>query len=183
MTTCKTAGCEDQVCARGLCKRCYNKQWRGENASYFQEYRRVHAAERAAYTKRWRAENSERWAEWWASYYSANKDRYAAHCANRSAKLRGEAFKERVSRKRLREMDGDNCCYCNVGLSFSGRARGEWIPNAAEVDHVVPLAHGGEHSYMNTALACATCNRAKGRSYGWTVLSGHRLAEIYQGVE
>lgn len=31
-----------------------------------------------------------------------------------------------------------------------------------DVDHVVPLAHGGEHSYANTQPAHPSCNRSKG---------------------
>jgi 5-methylcytosine-specific restriction endonuclease McrA len=30
------------------------------------------------------------------------------------------------------------------------------------VDHVVPLARGGEHSYANTQPACPPCNMSKG---------------------
>jgi 5-methylcytosine-specific restriction endonuclease McrA len=30
------------------------------------------------------------------------------------------------------------------------------------LDHIVPLARGGEHSYANTQPAHPTCNRRKG---------------------
>jgi 5-methylcytosine-specific restriction endonuclease McrA len=33
---------------------------------------------------------------------------------------------------------------------------------APEIDHVVPLARGGEHTYANTACAHRRCNQAKG---------------------
>ena len=32
----------------------------------------------------------------------------------------------------------------------------------SKLDHVVPLAKGGEHSYANVKTACADCNLRKG---------------------
>jgi 5-methylcytosine-specific restriction endonuclease McrA len=33
-----------------------------------------------------------------------------------------------------------------------------------DVDHVIPLALGGEHSYANVRLSHVPCNRRRGRS-------------------
>lgn len=52
------------------------------------------------------------------------------------------------SRSRLLERDGHRCGYC-----------GE---KAGTVDHVVPLARGGETSWLNTVAACFKCNNKKG---------------------
>lgn len=172
---CASVGCSSGAVAKGFCKRCYNAQWRANNAGYFAKYRKTHRDERTAYTRQWRADNADRWRAWWDAYYQENKSRYAEHCSNRSAKLRGEAYREQVTRKQLRHLDGDACCYCGIEMTFAVRPKGTWVSNAAEVDHVIPLAAGGEHSYMNTALACATCNRKKAASLGWEVREGHRL--------
>lgn len=34
--------------------------------------------------------------------------------------------------------------------------------DAATIDHVYPLAHGGAHTPGNVVVACAPCNRLKG---------------------
>lgn len=131
--------------------------------------------------RRWREENPEEWEAWKSEYYERNKARYAEHCSKRVAVLRGAAFVERVAKKKLREMDGDRCAYCEVDLSFAPKRRGEWRADAAEVDHVIPVSAGGMHSYANTALACAKCNREKGSSTRWNLTAGHRLAQTTGG--
>jgi hypothetical protein len=45
-------------------------------------------------------------------------------------------------------IDGQQCVYC-------------WFCPATTLDHVVPLARGGEHSLNNLAPACAGCNSHK----------------------
>jgi 5-methylcytosine-specific restriction endonuclease McrA len=40
--------------------------------------------------------------------------------------------------------------------------RGTTQPNAPELDHIVPLALGGAHTYANTQCACRECNQDKG---------------------
>ena len=42
------------------------------------------------------------------------------------------------------------------------RLRGTIKPNAPELDHIVPLSLGGEHSRRNTQCLCRECNQAKG---------------------
>jgi 5-methylcytosine-specific restriction endonuclease McrA len=37
-----------------------------------------------------------------------------------------------------------------------------WMPKAPTVDHIIPLASGGTHTWGNVQLACAACNSAKG---------------------
>jgi 5-methylcytosine-specific restriction endonuclease McrA len=35
-------------------------------------------------------------------------------------------------------------------------------PDSPELDHIVPLALGGEHTYVNTQCLCRDCNGKKG---------------------
>jgi predicted nucleic acid-binding Zn ribbon protein len=56
--------------------------------------------------------------------------------------------------------DGWRCHLC--GVKTPSRLRGTYDDRAPEVDHIVPIAAGGEHSYRNTACACRRCNIAKG---------------------
>ena len=56
--------------------------------------------------------------------------------------------------------DGWTCQLC--GIATPAELRGTYEDNAPEVDHIVPLAAGGEHSMVNMQCACRRCNLAKG---------------------
>lgn len=58
------------------------------------------------------------------------------------------------------ERDGWRCqiCHCATPRRYRGTMR----PNAPELDHIVPLALGGAHTYTNTQCACRSCNGSKG---------------------
>lgn len=64
------------------------------------------------------------------------------------------------------ERDGWRCQIC--GVATPQRLRGSFKPNAPELDHIVALSRGGEHSKANTQCACRRCNGAKsnGRPVG-----------------
>jgi hypothetical protein len=55
--------------------------------------------------------------------------------------------------------DGWRCHLC--GIRTPEKLRGTYQPNAPELDHIVPLSVGGEHSPTNTACACRKCNLMK----------------------
>lgn len=67
------------------------------------------------------------------------------------------AFIEPVDRIKVFDRDGWVCRICGVKT-----IRKPYQPNSAELDHVVPIARGGEHSYQNTQCACRRCNGMKG---------------------
>ena len=51
--------------------------------------------------------------------------------------------------------------------------RGTYDDDAPELDHIITLSEGGEHSYRNTQCACRKCNGEKsGRSMGQLLLLG-----------
>lgn len=82
----------------------------------------------------------------------------------RTARLKGKARKraatvESVSPARVFERDGWMCHLCG-GKTLKDK-RGTYHPKAPELDHIVPLSKGGEHSYRNTACAHRKCNAAK----------------------
>jgi len=84
--------------------------------------------------------------------------------ARRAADARRRALKrsarvEAFTRQDIADRDGWLC-----GLCCSAIDPGlEWPhPMSPSVDHVVPLALGGEHSMANTQLAHLTCNTRKG---------------------
>lgn len=103
------------------------------------------------------------------SEYGSPRSKFCSDdCSNRHMK--------RVSRKRERarmrtahvepvnpikvfDLDGWRCqlCRCSTPRKLKGTTK----PNAPELDHIVALAKGGEHSYRNTQLLCRACNSAK----------------------
>jgi 5-methylcytosine-specific restriction endonuclease McrA len=62
------------------------------------------------------------------------------------------AFVENVDRKTLYERDKGVCGICKGPVSYEQMT----------IDHIVPLARGGLHSYANTQPAHEECNLAKG---------------------
>lgn len=70
--------------------------------------------------------------------------------AKRRARLKGASV-ENVDPSVVLKRDAGVCGICHEPLI------GEW-----HLDHVVPLARGGEHSYKNTQAAHPLCNMSKG---------------------
>lgn len=84
--------------------------------------------------------------------------------ANRSArKLRLRCVTvESVNPLVVLRRDKWKCQLC--GKKTSPTLRGSYADAAPEVDHIVPIAMGGEHSYRNVQCACRKCNLAKSAS-------------------
>jgi hypothetical protein len=99
--------------------------------------------------KAWRDANPEK------AQANSRKGRSA-----RRARLR-EAFVEQVDPRVLYERDEGCCGFCG----------GQVDPASFDVDHAVPLAAGGEHSYVNTRIAHPTCNRRQGRKTALAVVA------------
>lgn len=59
--------------------------------------------------------------------------------------------------------DGWQCQIC--GETTPQSLRGTTEARAPELDHRVPLARGGSHTWGNVQCACRACNLAKGSSY------------------
>lgn len=76
----------------------------------------------------------------------------------RKLRLRGVAV-EAVNPLIVLDRDKWTCQLC--GVKTPERLRGTYDARAPEVDHIIPLAEGGEHSYRNTQCACRQCNLAK----------------------
>lgn len=109
--------------------------------------RRVKERERA-----WREANVSHLRESGRAYYRKNRDRFLLHSRNRRAKKRSSPgaithadIEEVLNLQRWR------CAYCRSSL------RTEY-----HVDHIIPLARGGEHSRANIQATCPKCNLQKG---------------------
>jgi hypothetical protein len=79
--------------------------------------------------------------------------------AQRRARMR-DAEREPVDPIAVFDRDGWRCQLC--GVATSRRFRGTCQSNAPEMDHIVPLAVGGSHTYANVQCSCRQCNIAKG---------------------
>jgi len=82
----------------------------------------------------------------------------------RIAKLKREALErgvnaERVDPFKVFARDKWRCKLC--GRATPKSKRGTYEDDAPELDHIVPLARGGAHTYLNTQCACRRCNGLK----------------------
>jgi 5-methylcytosine-specific restriction endonuclease McrA len=122
-------------------------------------------------------------AKWWASGFCSvlcrgrhTRDTPAYRVRKRSwlkadkAKKRGVTV-EVFDPLEVLERDGWRCHLC--GYMTRKAMRGTYHPKAPELDHIVPISKGGEHSRRNTACACRSCNQTKlNRSLGQLRLIG-----------
>lgn len=85
--------------------------------------------------------------------------RIAGKNHRKRARHHGVAY-EPVSRVKLFERDRWRCQVC--GVRTPKRLMGSIEPNAPEMDHRIPMAMGGPHTWANLQCACRRCNGAKG---------------------
>ena len=86
------------------------------------------------------------------------------------ARLYGGAY-EAVNPIAVFIRDGWKCQLC--GCNTNRKMRGTSHDRAPELDHIIPLSRGGDHSYINTQCSCRECNIAKGnRPQGQLLLFG-----------
>lgn len=88
----------------------------------------------------------------------------AAAPRKRASRLRGKLKRrsvtvETVDPIKVFDRDGWRCKLC--GVKTPPAKRGTYEPDAPELDHIIPIACGGEHSYRNTQCACRECNGNK----------------------
>lgn len=96
------------------------------------------------------------------------KPMQAAAKAKRRAARRGARVKEAVKPQVVFDRDAWRCQAC--GCKTPKGLRGTCDPKAPELDHIVPISKGGEHSYRNTQCLCRSCNAAKSDGLGGQLL-------------
>jgi 5-methylcytosine-specific restriction endonuclease McrA len=75
-------------------------------------------------------------------------------------RIAAEKSGDDITWQELGERDGWVCHLCNGKVKkLGGRAK---QPKGATVDHLVPIADGGSHTWDNVALAHRSCNTSRG---------------------
>lgn len=115
-------------------------EWRKRNAArvkkWWQEYKQQHAERIKENRRRYERENPEK--------VKANKHTRRTRILGLDSKIDSEYVKF------LKIVQGMKCNYCEQTMT------------KYEIDHIVPIARGGDNSNENLQLLCAPCNRQKG---------------------
>lgn len=156
-----------------LCERAISARYRDENRDRIREQQREYwfrrgkdratereqrpgmGEKRRARKRAYRKANPELWAKYERIRYERMTPKQARLRAATSriryrARMAG-ATVEPVNYAEVIRRNGNVCYLCGTTLE----------PKAITVDHVVPLARGGKHSYANLRVACMPCNRSK----------------------
>lgn len=111
--------------------------------------------ERDDAARAWTKANPERVAAARVEWQKKNPDAYRIYAQNRRARKRAQAGQLSVDiADRLMELQRGKCAACKCALN-----------GKHELDHVIPLAAGGEHADRNLQLLCRDCNRRKGTKH------------------
>lgn len=91
-----------------------------------------------------------------AKVYETTKERDFAASYRRRARKRGGGY-ERFGREEVFERDGWTCKLCGEPVDRTGKDK----HLRPALDHIVPLARGGQHSRSNTQCTHWVCNSRK----------------------
>lgn len=145
-----------------------SKEYRERNkercAARNKAWRLAHPDKMAAYRKRWLSVNSERFVGMHKEWRRTPKGR--AYLRRRDATRRAcmaSAIKENFDSIEIFERDGWVCknCGCETPRELIGELQFNRCLNQPTLDHVVPLAKGGDHTRANSQLLCRRCNSSK----------------------
>lgn len=97
-------------------------------------------------------EAQERRRAYQRAWCERNRDKAREHCARRRAATLGAPVVDRIDRDEIYARD-KGCCH----LCGRKAPRDRW-----DLDHLIPLSLGGEHTAANVAVSHARCNRSRG---------------------
>lgn len=144
-----------------ICRRAAKARSIARNPSSRKETRRVTS-------QRWAANNpevkAERRRQWRTNNPLANRAQYKRYAMSHPEKMREKCslrasrfrkaglFLEPVDREAVFKRDAGVCGICTLPVD----------PTSWHLDHIIPLARGGAHSYANTQVTHPACNWRKG---------------------
>ena len=130
----------------------YYYEHKDEESARAKVYHEQHKDKKNARSKNWREQHLEYDREYTKGYLKTEKGRIVRHNAKAKRRaLKKGAFVENVDAQIVFERDKGICGICKLP-----------VERDFDVDHIVPLSKGGEHSYSNVQLAHPKCNREKG---------------------
>ncbi len=130
----------------------YAKEHPEQRAAIYIRYNQAHRQDRAEYARRRYWSHPEKAREAVRLYMKQNPEKRAETQRRRYARARGASVVDVFTNPEIFKRDGWRCHICNRRVSRSG----------ASVDHLVPLALGGEHTRANVATAHRRCNSRMG---------------------
>lgn len=126
------------------CSKARRRAWAAKNRDREQEYNRQnyesHKEEFSQRAYQWRQDNPDRY-----------KEIKRMSQSTRRAQIK-DAFIEDVDPAIVYKMHGGMCGVCRDFVEYDN----------FHVDHIVPLAKGGQHGYINVQPAHSFCNLSKG---------------------
>jgi 5-methylcytosine-specific restriction endonuclease McrA len=84
------------------------------------------------------------------------------HSHRRKARKLNTVVEKGISVLSLKKQHGTKCHYCQKEMDFSKGVGRKFNSDMATIEHLIPLARGGEHTFANTVLACRFCNISRG---------------------
>ena len=140
------ASCDRQECRRAYHNernRAFRADWKAKHGkSYSGQYRKRYPKQ----PDNWRKNNPEKARELW------RKEAHQRRAAKRAA------CAEKFTREEVLDRDGWRCGICGKRI---GKTYKHPHPRSASLDHVVPLARGGNHTLANAQAAHLECNLRK----------------------
>lgn len=142
---------------RSKCKKCrieHVKDWYQENKE-----------RQSGKEKDRRRSNVEKYTEKEALRYIKDREKRIGlateHSHRRKARKLETVVEKGISKKALKKKFGTKCYYCKKEMDFSLGIGRKFNKDMATIEHLIPLARGGEHTWENIVLACRHCNISK----------------------
>lgn len=131
--------------------RAWDEAHREENREACRRWREKHP-DYADYQRRWREANPERTKQYNRTWSQKNPEKVADQAQVRRARKKGAPHVEKIDREAIYERDGGRCHLCGRKCSRK----------SFTLDHLVPLARGGDHTATNVRVAHLKCNVKRG---------------------
>lgn len=130
-------------------------EWRKSNPDYFKRHYQKNRDRKKAEANAWYHANKERALKAQKLYNAINREKLrpsGRKSAQKRRAIKKQVFVEAVDPIVVFKRDNGICGICRRKVLPSG---------AWEIDHVIPISKGGEHSYANVQLSHRVCNRSK----------------------
>lgn len=139
------------------------REWIHANPNYFKDYYRANRAKKIAAARQYAVAHAEERREWMRRYAAENREKINAASREYQRRTGHKYSKARMLAKRTRVVETvDRREVFTRGAGRCGICAEPVDLATFHIDHIIPLARGGEHSYANTQPAHPLCNLQKG---------------------